>query len=151
MSVQPVSESTNYCPVRTSSVFTSKFRSCLPFPSRFQSCPSSWFWSYPPFPSRFRSGPLLFTGYELGQPVLKQASRLRNRPAGFDMGWVVNQALTYTVYVEVHSTFWVMFKKLDIPFQKVSVQVHRFEMCMSIFVQIYLLNNLIRAIMINTH
>ena len=64
VSVQPVSESANYCPVSTSSMSTSRFQSRPP--SRFRNRP----------PNQFRSGPLPCTGYETG--------------------WVVNQALTYT-------------------------------------------------------
>ena len=90
VSVQPVSESTNYCPVSTSSVSTSRFRSRPPSPFR----------SRPPSP--FRSGPLPFTGYESGQPVSKLASRLRNQPAGFEMGWVANRALTYIQRARFH-------------------------------------------------
>ena len=84
VSVRPASfELTNYCPVSTSSVSTSRYRSRPPSP--FRSRPSSL----------FRSGPLPFTSYESGQPISKPASRLRNQLAGFETGWVANQALTY--------------------------------------------------------
>ena len=37
-------------------------------------------------------------GFETGQyhsPVINQASMFQTRPTGFEMGWVLNQALTY--------------------------------------------------------
>ena len=80
VSVQPVSESTNYCPVSASSMSTSRFRSRPP--------------------SRFQSGPLPFTGYESGRPVLKLASRLRNGP-GWESG--LNIYITYVecVFIQI--------------------------------------------------
>ena len=74
MSVLPVSDSTNSCSVSTSSVSTSRFRSCPP--SRFRSRPTNRFRSRPP--SRFQSRSLPFNGYESGQPVSKRASQLQN-------------------------------------------------------------------------
>ena len=60
VSIQPVSELTNYCPVRTLSVSTSRF------------------WSH--WTNQFEAGHSLpCTGYELGQPISKLAGRLQNR------------------------------------------------------------------------
>ena len=89
VSIQPVLESTNYCPVNTSSMSTSRIRN-LP-PSPFQNHP----------PSPFRSGPLPFTGYESGQPVLKLASWLRN-------GLGCESGLNMYYYLHAPSSFWVM-------------------------------------------
>ena len=76
LSVQPVSELSNYCPVSSSSVSTSRFRSRPP--SLFRSRP----------PSRFEAVHL--AGFEVGHylaPVMNQVSPLQSWPAGFETGW----------------------------------------------------------------
>ena len=87
VSVQPISESMNYCPVSSLSVSANRFSSSPA--SRFRSRPPSWVWS----------GPFPFTGYESGQPV--------SRLAGFETGWVANWALTSIATLADRNAKWI--------------------------------------------
>ena len=72
-------------------------------PSQFRSRPPSWFRSPSPSqfrsppPSQFRNGTFPFVGHKLGQPVPKQAGRLRNR-LSFESGLNIYRGILRTVH-----------------------------------------------------